>query len=233
MFPQINIQSTRGVGTRTGIKCAVYGKAGRGKTLLATTAPNPFIISAEGGLLSLSRYNLPFVEVKTVQDLENLRAYFTTSNEAKQFQTVYLDSISEIAEVVLLNARAQVKDPRMAYGELLEKMTAVIRGFRDLQGFNVVMTAKQGYVTDSVTGVTMNAPALPGKQLNIDFPYFFDELFQIDIGATPEGVQFRYLKCQPDFNNEAKDRSGSLSAMEEPHLGKLFNKINQAQQKAA
>lgn len=223
----VNIMSTQGIGARQGIKCAIYGKAGRGKTMLAMTAPNPMIISAEGGLLSLSRFNLPYAEVKTVADLENLRQFFTSSQQARQFQTVYIDSVSEIAEVVLSNARGLVKDPRMAYSELLEKMTAVIRGFRDLQGYNVVMTAKQSYNVDSVTGITMNAPALPGKQLNIDFPYFFDELFQLDIGAMPDGTQYRFLRCQPDMNNEAKDRSGALAAQEEPHLGKIFHKINQ------
>lgn len=223
---QVQLKSTYGIGVQTGIKCAVYGKAGRGKTTLCATAPNPVIISAEGGLLSLARFKLPYIEIKNVNDLTNAHQWAQMSREARQFQTICIDSISEIAEVVLTNAKNQVKDPRQAYGELIEKMTTVIRSFRDLQGFNVVMTAKQEFVKDDQTGVLMNMPSLPGKGLTKDFPYFFDEVFQLDIGKTPTGEEYRFLRCQPDFNNEAKDRSGRLFPAEEPNLTKVFAKIN-------
>lgn len=225
---QVQLQSTYGIGARQGVKCAVYGKAGRGKTLLCATAPNPVILSAEGGLLSLSGLRLPFIQIKTVGDLTNAHLWASQSREARQFQTICLDSVSEIAETVLANAKAQVKDPRQAYGELIDKMTDVIRAFRDLQGFNVVMTAKQEYVKDEQSGVVSNGPSLPGKTLTKDFPYFFDELFQIDIGKLPDMTEYRFLRTQPDFSNEAKDRSGRLDPIEEPNLTKIFNKINAA-----
>lgn len=222
----VNIQNTFGIGARNGVKCAVYGKAGRGKTMLCATAPGPIIISAEGGLLSLGRYRLPFIEIKTVSDLTNAHLWAMQSREARQFQTICIDSISEVAETVLANAKTQVKDPRQAYGELIDQMTNVIRAFRDLQGFNVVMTAKQEYVKDEQSGIVMNGPSLPGKSLTKDFPYFFDELFQIDIGKMPDNTEYRFLRTQPDFNNEAKDRSGRLAPVEEPNLTKIFQKIN-------
>lgn len=222
----VQIKSTYGIGSHAGIKCAVYGKAGRGKTRLCATAPKPIIISAEGGLLSLGAYNIPFIEIKNINDLINANLWAYQSNEARQFQTICIDSISEVAEVVLNNARANTKDPRQAYGELIEKMTSVIRSFRDLQGFNVVMTAKQEYAKDEQSGVMTNMPSLPGKGLTKDFPYFFDELFQLDIGQLPTGEQYRFLRTQPDFNNEAKDRSGRLDLVEQPDLTKVFAKIN-------
>lgn len=224
----VNIRSTQGIGQRQGVKCLVYGKAGFGKTTLCATAPNPVIISAEGGLLSLAKYNLPYIEVKTVADLANIGQWAAQSNEAKQFSTICLDSISEIGETVLANAKKQVKDARLAYGDMGEQMTTLVRSFRDLQGFNVVMTAKQEYVKDDQTGVTMNMPSMPGRNLTRDMPYFFDEVFKIDIGTLSDGknTKFRYLLTQPDHMNDAKDRSGMLDAMEEPNLTKLFAKIN-------
>lgn len=221
----IQLQSTRGIASRAGVKCAVYGKAGRGKTRLCATAPNPVIISAEGGLLSLSGYNIPFMTIKTVSDLQNAHLWAMQSREARQFNTICIDSISEVAEVVLANAKGQVKDPRQAYGELADQMLNVIRAFRDLQGFNVVMTAKQDYVKDEQSGIIMNSPSLPGKTLTREFPYFFDELFQVDIGKLPDQTEYRFLRTQPDFNNEAKDRSGRLEPIEEPNLSKIFAKI--------
>jgi hypothetical protein len=224
----VQLKSTQGIGARQGVKALVYGKAGMGKTTLCATAPNPMIISAEAGLLSLSRFNLPYAEVKTVQDLTNLHMWALQSSEARQFQTICLDSISEIAETVLTNAKIKAKDGRLAYGDMNEQMINVIKVFRDLQGFNVLMTAKQEYVKDEQTGQMLNMPSMPGKTLTRDLPYFFDEVFKIDIGLMTDGSnrKFRYLLTQPDFSNDAKDRSGRLAPMEEPHLGKLFAKIN-------
>jgi len=226
-----HIMSTQGIGASNGVKMLVYGKAGRGKTTLCATCPNPIIFSAESGLLALSKYNLPFVEVKTVNDLTDLYNWCTQSSEAKQFQTICLDSLSEIAEVVLTNAKGQVKDPRQAYGELIEKMTQTIRAFRDLQNFHVYMSAKQEFTKDDTTGIMMNGPSMPGSKLSQQLPYFFDEVFQLDIGQMPDPSQtgqqlsYRFLRTQPDFQNDAKDRSGTLDATEEPNLGNIIKKI--------
>ena len=213
----------------SGVKMLVYGKAGRGKTMLCGTAPTPIILSAEAGLLSLARdpatATIPVITIKTVEDLTEAFNWCQSSNDAKQFQTICLDSISEIGEVVLANAKKQVKDPRQAYGELIEKMTHLIRCFRDLQGFHVYMSAKQEFNQDAVTGVNQYGPSMPGAKLSQQIPYFFDELFQLDIGKTPEGVEYRYLRTQPDFQYDAKDRSGSLDAIEQPNLTNIIQKI--------
>lgn len=222
----VQLRSTFGYGRNAGVKCAVYGKAGRGKTRLCATSPQPVIISAEGGLLSLAGYQLPYIEIRNVNDLTNAHQWALQSREARQFATICIDSISEVAETVLANAKGQVKDPRQAYGELADQMMNTIRAFRDLQGYNVVMTAKQDYVKDEQTGIVMNAPSLPGKTLTKEFPYFFDELFKLDIGKTPDNVEYGFLRTRPSFNDEAKDRSGRLDEIEEPNLTKIFAKIN-------
>ena len=219
------IQSTQGVGAANGVKILVYGRAGVGKTSLCATAPAPFILSAEAGLLSLSRYNLPFTEIKTVDDLTNLYNWFVTSPNAKQFKTICIDSITEIAQVVLKNYKQQVKDPRQAYGELSDKINEVVRLFRDLPGYHVYMTAQQKNNKDEATGISINGISMPGAKLNNDVPYFFDEFFQLDIGKTPEGETFRFLRTQPDFSNDAKDRSGKLDPIELPDLTNIINKI--------
>lgn len=208
-----------------GVKCLVYGKAGYGKTFMAQTAPAPIILSAEAGVLSLRGVQIPMMEIKTVEDLTEAHNWLSSSAEAAQFQTVYVDSISEIGEVVLANAKKQVKDPRQAYGELIEKTMAAIRAFRDLSGKHVVMTAKQELIKEEGTGINLNGPSMPGSKLGPALPYLFDEVFRLGVQKDAEGTLFRFLQTQPDFQYDAKDRSGVLDPIEPPDLNHVFNKI--------
>lgn len=223
------IQSTEGYGAQKGVKILVYGLAGMGKTTLCATAPSPIILSAESGLLALARYNLPYLEVKTLQDLRDYFNWANSSNECrKNFQTICIDSISEIAEVVLGATKVKVKDGRMAYGEMIDQMNAIIKNYRDLAGYHVYMSAKQERIKDDITGVVVNQPAMPGAKLGQNVPYLPDEVFKLDIEGF--GAQsYRLLRTQPDLMNVAKDRSGVLNPIEEPHLGKIIDKITSAQ----
>jgi hypothetical protein len=221
----LNFTTTDRAAALNGVKVLVYGQAGAGKTVLTSTAPAPFLISAEGGELSLRSVAIPMVKVATVDDLRDVYDWCSRSAEARQFQTICIDSLSEIAEVVLNNAKRQVKDPRQAYGELIEKMETTIRLFRDLPGRNVYMSAKMEPSKDELTGVIKYGPAMPGKQLAVKLPYFFDEVFRLGINKTPQGESYRFLQTQPDMQYEAKDRSGVLAPVEPPHLTQLFNKI--------
>jgi hypothetical protein len=226
-----------------GVKCLVYGGAGMGKTVLNATAPAPILISAESGALSLKKsnlerlfgvntpgicYNMPMIEVSNVDDLTDAHRWCSQSAEARQFATVGLDSISEIMEVILNNAKRQVKDPRQAYGELIEKGQTLVRAFRDLPGKNVIISAKMEPMKDELTGVVKFGPSVPGSKLGPALPYFFDEVFRLGVGKTPQGDAYRFLQTQPDLQFEAKDRSGALAPVEYPHLGAIFAKIQQA-----
>ena len=221
----IRISTTRQESEMHGVKLLIYGRAGVGKTYLARTAPNPLVISAESGLLSLRDVELPVVTIKTLPELDELYAWVSQSREADQFYTIYIDSLSEIAEVVLSNAKATVKDPRAAYGELSDRMLSLVKKFRDLQGKHVVMSAKQDASKDDTTGIVTSGPSMPGRMLGPALPYLFDECFRLAIGKTPEGEIYRYLQTAPDLQFEAKDRSGMLAAMEPADLTYIINKI--------
>jgi hypothetical protein len=236
----IQLYSANALAAMQGVKVLTYGRAGMGKTALCATAPAPVVISAEAGLLSLRRsniermfgvntpgisYEIPVIPINNLQDLVDAEIWCRTSIEAQQFQTVCIDSLTEVAEKVLANAKLQVKDPRKAYLELIEQMEKTIKSFRDLQGKHVYMSAKEDKMKDDVSGGILNGPAMPGSKLGPAVSYLFDEVFQIGINKNPDGTSYRYLKTQPDFNSEGKDRSGALEEIEFPHLGNVFNKI--------
>jgi phage nucleotide-binding protein len=219
----INVKTTGSLAAN-GVKVLVYGQAGAGKTSLVKTLPKPIVLSAEGGLLSIQDADLPFIEISDMETLREAYTWLTQSDEAKGFESVALDSISEIAEVVLNAEKKATKDPRQAYGAMQEQMADIIRAFRDLPGRHVYMSAKLEKTQDEM-GRVLYAPSMPGNKTGQALPYFFDEVLALRVEKDGEGVTQRALMCDSDGLWLAKDRSGKLEAWEAPDLGAIIAKM--------
>jgi len=219
----INLKRTNALAA-DGVKILVYGHAGAGKTSLIKTLPQPLILSAEAGLLSLAGVDIPYLEIVDAASLKEAYQWVVGSAEAQDFQSIALDSISEIAEVVLNAEKKATKDPRQAYGAMQEQMADIIRAFRDLPGKNVFFTAKLEKATDEM-GRILYSPSMPGNKTGQALPYFFDEVLALRVERDEEGVPQRALMCDGDGVWLAKDRSGRLDSWEAPDLGEIIKKI--------
>jgi phage nucleotide-binding protein len=219
----INVKSTGSLAAN-GVKVLVYGQAGAGKTSLIKSLPSPIVLSAEGGLLSIQDAELPFIEIASMDDLREAYEWLTSSDDAKAYQSVALDSISEIAEVCLNHEKKVNKDPRAAYGAMQEQMADIIRAFRDLPGRHVYMSAKLEKTQDEM-GRVLYAPSMPGNKTGQALPYFFDEVLALRVEKDGEGATQRALMCDSDGLWLAKDRSGKLDAWETPDLTAIIAKI--------
>jgi AAA domain len=183
------------------VNILVYGESGVGKTTLCATAPNPVIISAEQGLLSLAGLDIPVYEVGGMSDVREAYAAVKDSD----FQTVCIDSLSELGETLLSEFKREEKDPRKAYGRMGDEMALIVRKFE--------ITSKVSY-----------SPSMPGKAFTCNMPYFFDIVTCMRIGKK-EKAEYRYLQTQPSIQYEAKDRSGKLAMEEVPDITQIINKI--------
>lgn len=217
----MEITNTKDMSTRF-IKVLAHGPAGSGKTrLCGTTGGKPLIISAEAGLLSLRGQDLDVAEIKNMNDLKGVYEFLLTDTK---YDWVCLDSISEIAEVVLAEEKGNTKDPRKAYGEMNDIMTKLIRLFRDLPK-NVYMSAKQSKIKDDVTGGMFFGPSAAGQTIANALPYFFDEVFALHVWKDNEGNIQRGMQTQRDNQYDAKDRSGALDFVEPHSLKVVYDKI--------
>lgn len=210
------------------VKCLIYGPSGIGKTTLCKTAPNPIIISAERGLLSLDDVDIPVMEVETTDDIDEAYEVITGADGA-DFQTVCIDSLSDIAEALLSQFKQDCgKDPRKAYGQLNDVVMDLARKFRDIPGKHVYITAKLKRIVDDDSGLTTYMPAMPGQQLGPALPYLYDFVMPMRTGvagvAGEEEEEYRFLQTYSDLQWTGKDRSGKLDHEEEPDLTKLFAK---------
>lgn len=220
----IALKNTREVSTERGVKILVHGVAGAGKTSLIKTLENPIVLSAESGLLALQDHDIPYLEIKTLDDLMEAYEWITNSKDASGFETVCLDSISEIAEVVLAEEKKTAKDPRQAYGAMQDQMSQIVRAFRDLEGFNVYFSAKTERTTDD-TGRLLWGPMMPGNKMAQALPYFFDEVFALRVEKNEAGENMRAIQTDNDGIWSAKDRSGRLDFWEGADLGAIILKI--------
>jgi phage nucleotide-binding protein len=219
----INVKTTGSLAAN-GVKVLVYGQAGAGKTSLIKTLPSPIVLSAEGGLLSIQDADLPFIEITSMTELQEAYTWLTSSDEAKAYKSVALDSISEIAEVCLNTEKKATKDPRQAYGAMQEQMADIIRAFRDLPGRHVYMSAKLEKTQDEM-GRVLYSPSMPGNKTGQALPYFFDEVLALRVEKDGDGNTQRALMCDSDGLWLAKDRSGKLDAWEAPDLTAVIAKI--------
>ena len=222
----INIKRTSGVHNE-GVRLVVYGVSGSGKTSLIPTLPNPLVISAESGLLSIKDADVPYIEVVDYASLIEAYRFVSESQDAQGFSSIAIDSISEIAEVVLAHEKRINKDGRAAYGEMQVQVMDIMRSFRDLRGKHVYFSAKCEKQQDE-NGRMLYSPSMPGNKLAQQIPYLVDEVFALRVEKDSEGHTQRALMTDGDGLWLAKDRSGRLDTWEAPDLGAIINKIGGA-----
>ena len=207
-----------------GIKAILAGPPGAGKTYSIRTCPgNPLILSAESGLLSIKDLDSDVVVIKHADELREVYQYVAGNPE--QYDWLFLDSISEIAEMILTDEKGKVKDQRQAYMALSDQMIRIVKAFRDLSGINIVLIAKEETRTDGLA-VAEKIFSCPGQKLAQSLPYLFDEVLWLRTRTDEDGAIRRVFQCQPNESYpQIKDRSGMLDMYETPDWGHIYNKI--------
>ena len=211
---------------KQGAKLLVYGQAGAGKTYATQTMPGKvLVISAEAGLLSIKDApNVSAIEVSNYDDLREV--YSALKSGELVYDSVCLDSVSEISEILLVHEKGRNKDGRMAYQNVAEAVTSLMRSFRDLD-MHVLFLCKEG--KDNNDGIFFFGPKMASKPLGEDITYFFDEVLALrvldDQDEDGNAIAARWLQTRIGQGYTAKDRSGKLEAFEKPDLTALIAKL--------
>jgi phage nucleotide-binding protein len=209
-----------------GAKILVYGEAGSGKTTLCSTAPGKILmISAEAGLLSIKdSKNVDAIEVKEAHEVMEIHDQLKSG--ALKYDTVCLDSISEISEVMLEAELARHKDPRKAYGLVKSSVVNVMRSYRDLH-MHVLFLAKMS--KQNVDNTMIYEPLMVGTKLGQEIMYLFDEVLVLRVaeeqGENDEPVYTRWLQTSTHDGFTAKDRSGKLETYEPTNATDIIAKL--------
>lgn len=219
----MQIKKTNQLAAQSGVKFVVYAEPGAGKTTLIKTLPGPVLmLSVESGTLALRDVSIDVLEVNTYEEL--MEAYQYIVEHKAEYKSIALDSVSEIAERILENAK-KVKSGWDAYSMMADSIIGLLWKFQKMPGMNIYVSAKMERVQDD-SGLLMYGPDLPGKKAKNELPYIFDEVFRLHVLKDKQtGDTYRKLQTQPDGKSLAKDRSGCLAPAENPDLGAIIEKI--------
>jgi KaiC/GvpD/RAD55 family RecA-like ATPase len=189
----------------------VYGESGSGKTVLASTFPNPLFLDVEDGTASIT---LPFASwrVSDWNDIFEALAWLTSDPE-HDFQTVVIDSLNELQLISMRHIITNYSSVRRAYdslpsvsdyGKMLDDVDRVVRILKSLPMHVVFLAQVQNreYETDAVR------PQLVGKNTATNVARMMDVIAYLYKQEGDKETR-RFLAFDvPDF--VTKDRSGRL-----------------------
>lgn len=206
-----------------GVKSMVYGGPGSGKTPIMATAPNPVMCIVEPGVLSLKKETFPAWEAYTAQRIDEFFKWILGSKEADNFDTLGIDSLSQMAEIILIEELTRCKDGRMAYGNMSRRVMDYINAIYFLPNKHTYLICKMTSVDE--LGVIRKKPYFPGQDLNVKIPHLFDEILYAGKFSIPGAGIFPAFRTREAFDSMARDRSGMLDEYEQTNLTFIFNKI--------
>lgn len=224
---------------RYGVKSIVFGAPGCGKTPLINSAPRPVLLATEPGLLSMRGSNVPVWEAYTAPLIAEFFEWFFKSKEATNFDTLGIDSISNVAEIILADELVKQKHGMKAYGNMSERVMKIANDLYYFPQKHIVMIAKQGTAENGrqtilqggeviYEPIMQKRPFFPGKDLNVKIPHLFDNVLHLaeaSIPGQPKPVSALRTKEIPEVF--ARNRLGNLNELEPPDLNGLFAKAMQ------
>lgn len=202
-----------------GCKSIVFGPSGRSKTPSINTCPRPVLLACEPGLMSMKGSNVPTWIGNTSAKVDEFFEWFFKSNETKAFDTLAIDSGTQLCDVYLQEALKTNKHGKAAYGDMA---TNVMKQLRPL----FFMQQKHAYIIckEETTENGLRRPYFLGQQLPKDVPGLYDFLLQLDIHNVPGMNNVLAYRCNGDYSVVARNRTGNLNDFEEPNFAKLTAK---------
>lgn len=151
-----------------------------------------------------------------------------------KYRTIFIDSMTIASRLCLQWAKGQPEaqsertgkpDMRGAYGLLGRELTGWADQLQHIPDRNVWMVGGLEESQDDF-GRRFWKPLIDGNTAANGLPYIVDEVITMAELKTDDGRPYRAFVCGANaWGFPAKDRSGRLDVLEEPHLGRLMEKI--------
>lgn len=219
------------------LKILLHGPSGAGKTRLAATFPRPLIFDLEGGTLSVR--GMTGVDVVPPQAFRGghpgaerflpglLLEYvdWLASSEASDYQTVVLDSLTELQEQFMAVTLPAKSDPRQAYGEWSAYVRTLMSKLRALDKHFVVIARTQMKESFEGEGSMLYPQISPASWTNVpalvDYGFFIQQKTR-GLGQNATVVPVLYSRSATAYT---KTRTPFPTELVEPTFPKIAELI--------
>ena len=246
-----------------GIKAAIFGKPGSGKTWLlkSLTAGTTLFFDLEAGDLAIGDLAVDTIRPRTWQECRDFAAFIGGPNPAlrddqpyskahydavcqkfgdprmlERYETVFIDSITVAGRLCFqwcggqpeaISDKTGKPDLRGTYGLHGREMIGWLVHLQHTRAKNIVFVGVLDEKLDDFNR-KIYVPQIEGTKTGLELPGIVDEVLTLTEIKDEEGKSYRAFVCHTfnPYGLPAKDRSGRLDMIEEPHLGRLFAKIS-------
>lgn len=212
-----------------GVKALIYGPPGSGKTPIINSAPRPLLLACEPGLLSMRNSMVPTFQAFTSDLIDEFFKWFSSdTTEVKNFDTIAVDSTSQMAEIYLnaaLTGKSKAGNKMhglAAYGDMATRTIEHLEKLFFMPNKHVYLIAKENVANEN--GATYKKPQYPGNMLNDSIPYKYDCVLRLAIHNIPGAGQHKAFRCIGSIDEMARNRTGDLMEFEPPDFGALVAK---------
>lgn len=160
---------------------------------------------------------------------------FGATAQLEQYDTVFIDSITVAGRLCFQWSSGQPQafsektgkpDSRGAYGLHGKEMIAWLTHLQHTRGKNIWFV---GILDEKIDDYNRKVflPQIDGSKTGLELPGIVDQVVTMAEIADVEGKPYRAFinHTLNPYGFPAKDRSGRLEPIEQPHLGKLMQKI--------
>ena len=152
-----------------------------------------------------------------------------------KYETIFIDSITVAGRLCFNWCKGQPQafsektgkpDTRGAYGLHGQEMIGWLTHLQHTRGKNIWFV---GILDEKLDDFNRRVyqPQIEGSKTGLELPGIVDQVITMAEMPTESGASFRAFICHT-LNEQgfpAKDRSGRLELIEEPHLGRLMEKV--------
>ncbi len=203
-----------------GVKAIIYGPAGVGKTPIINTAPRPVLLATEPGLGSMRNSSVMTYIAPTTDKVDDFMKWFEHSSEAKKYDTLAIDSVSQMCDIALTMAKKKSSHGLQQYGIMADYIMPYMERLYFLPEKHLYLIAKE-----EMTDAGMRRPYFPGKVLPVQIPHRYDCIIRVAKYQIPNVGERTAFQCNGSYDVIARNRSGDLADFEEPDFTKLVQKV--------